>query len=413
MSTESTLTPASPRAKRRQGSPVHVAASGVARVLARLAEHSYDEAWLQCQIHANPSILPIWEIEPSCWPAVPVCMELPLASGFVDNLLVSRDGNLVLVECKLWRNPEARRKVVAQIIDYAKDLMRLDYAGLERQIEQVSGDEALTRQIEQAKQGKTSFLYEIAGSDLTEGEFVDAVACNLRRGRFLLVIAGDGITESVEAITDYLQQHAGIHFTLAMVQLAVFDLGGKEHLIVPSVAMRSVNIVRGIVEIQDGKPTITGPPPSAHAASLSEAQFMEGLDKRVAGTSTRLRELLDRGQDLGLQLATKRTMLVRWALGEAGGPNLLGVWPDGNVETNYVWSLEGPVPRDRILEFLAEWARSIPGSKVSSAPKIPGLRHESRPLNVWDLLDHADAWLQVVRRFRETVLDLQRRAPAD
>ena len=30
----------------------------------------------------------------------------------------------MLIECKLWRNPEARREVVGQILDYAKVLTR-------------------------------------------------------------------------------------------------------------------------------------------------------------------------------------------------------------------------------------------------------------------------------------------------
>jgi hypothetical protein len=32
-----------------------------------------------------------------------------------------------VVETKLWRNPEAHRSVVAQIIDYAKDLSKMSF----------------------------------------------------------------------------------------------------------------------------------------------------------------------------------------------------------------------------------------------------------------------------------------------
>jgi hypothetical protein len=56
-------------------------------------------------------------------------MELPLPSGYLDNLLVKPLG-----ESKLWRNVEARREVVAQIIDYAKDLQTLTYDALESAI---------------------------------------------------------------------------------------------------------------------------------------------------------------------------------------------------------------------------------------------------------------------------------------
>jgi hypothetical protein len=58
-------------------------------------------------------------------------MELPLASGFVDNLYATPDGDLIVGETKLFRNPEARREVVGQVIDYAKDLSALSYEQLE------------------------------------------------------------------------------------------------------------------------------------------------------------------------------------------------------------------------------------------------------------------------------------------
>ena len=67
----------------------------------------------------HPSLLPVDQIEPAFNTVVPICIELPMKSGFLDNLLVTPAGDLALVECKLWRNPEARREVVAQIIHYA------------------------------------------------------------------------------------------------------------------------------------------------------------------------------------------------------------------------------------------------------------------------------------------------------
>jgi hypothetical protein len=52
---------------------------------------------------------------------VPICTELNTPAGPIDNFMVSPSGLPVLVECKLWRNPEARREVVSQILDYAKE----------------------------------------------------------------------------------------------------------------------------------------------------------------------------------------------------------------------------------------------------------------------------------------------------
>jgi hypothetical protein len=84
----------------------------------------YNEAWLQNLLARRPQALPIDEIEPAMAGAVPACLELPTAAGNADLVLVSPQGDLVVIECKLWRNPLARRQVVGQIIDYAKELPR-------------------------------------------------------------------------------------------------------------------------------------------------------------------------------------------------------------------------------------------------------------------------------------------------
>src|SRR6266702_37392 len=92
---------------------------------------SYDEAWLQNLIMLQPGLLPVGQIEPVFLNMVPICTELPMRAGFVDNLFVTPAGDLALVECKLWRNPEARCEVVAQIIDYATEISTWTYETLQ------------------------------------------------------------------------------------------------------------------------------------------------------------------------------------------------------------------------------------------------------------------------------------------
>jgi hypothetical protein len=56
---------------------------------------------------------------------------------------------------------------------------------------------------------------------MDEIAFHDAVSRNLKRGRVLLLIVGDGIREGLETMTEFLQQHAGLHFTLSIIELAL------------------------------------------------------------------------------------------------------------------------------------------------------------------------------------------------
>jgi len=72
------------------------------------------EADIQALIHAHPACLPIAEIDPMFLGPVPICTELNTPAGPIDNFMVTPTGLPVLVECKLWRNPEGRREVVGK-----------------------------------------------------------------------------------------------------------------------------------------------------------------------------------------------------------------------------------------------------------------------------------------------------------
>jgi hypothetical protein len=105
---------------------------------------AYDEAWLQRLIMSHPRVLPVDQIERAFEDLIPICMELPTTSGgYLDNLLITPRGDLALIECKLWRNPEARREVVGQIIDYAKDLSAWTYEKLQGAISRAKSPDGL------------------------------------------------------------------------------------------------------------------------------------------------------------------------------------------------------------------------------------------------------------------------------
>lgn len=200
------------------------------------------EATLQQLLHDHPSCLPIAEIDPLFCDPVPMCMELRTSVGSIDNLLVTASGLPVLVECKLWRNPEARREVVGQILDYAKELTRWSSSDLQREVAQhvkYDGNPII-------------HLLEQAGHTVDEATFNDALTHNLRRGRFLLLIVGDGIREGVEAITEYLQVHAGLHFSLGLVELPIYVVNESQRMVVPRVLARTELIKRTVIAAPDG-----------------------------------------------------------------------------------------------------------------------------------------------------------------
>ena len=113
--------------------PLLIQSDGIARSLERVplsgpaSAVAYSEAWLQDLLYRFPSALPIAEIDNSFAGLIPVCREMNTPAGPVDVVYVTPNGRPVIVEAKLWRNPEARRKVVGQVLDYAKELGRFSF----------------------------------------------------------------------------------------------------------------------------------------------------------------------------------------------------------------------------------------------------------------------------------------------
>lgn len=216
--------------------PARLSAGGGAR----------NEKWLQALLFENPELVILDRVETRTGEFVPLVREFPLqrAEGtvFLDILGVSRSGRLVLIECKLWRNPQARREVIAQTLEYAALARGLTY-----------GD--LTAKVKQGRRNQPSAnpIYDLARDrwpDLDESAFVDAVSRSLDVGDFYLIVAGDGIRSDLHAISDHLNSSglAAARFSLLDIQL--WEDGRGRMLIVPTVPVRT-EVIRQRVLIGD------------------------------------------------------------------------------------------------------------------------------------------------------------------
>ncbi len=212
---------------------------------------SFDEYWVQELIKDHPDILPINQLEPIFTPAVSIGREVSTRVGYIDNLFISPSGYITIVETKLWRNLEARREVVGQIIDYAQELSGWDYAQLDRSVREYS-----TKCLHKP-QGLFELVQAQAGEALDETDFVDSVSANLSAGRFLLLIVGDGVREGIEAMSRFLNDKTGLHFTLGLVELQAFKVPStSQRLILPQVVTHTTEVVRHVIRLENGQMAI-------------------------------------------------------------------------------------------------------------------------------------------------------------
>lgn len=258
----------------------------------------FDEAWLQELLFQDPELLPVSEVEPVFDGLIPLCRELRTGVGPLDLLFINEHGLLTIVECKLWRNPEARRSVVGQILDYAQEIHRYDYDELNRRVKQARKD--------------SKGLFEIVADqsgEIHEAGFVDEVSRNLRLGRFLLLVVGDGIREDVENISRYLQDHATLNFCFGLVEQAIYSLGEEGYFVQPRLLTKTVEIERAVVRIEGTRSFVDVVIPEAEPGetnrkarrfTISEQVFFEELAEAFPSEAPLLQSLLRELEEIGI-----------------------------------------------------------------------------------------------------------------
>ncbi|MYF69678.1 MAG: DUF4268 domain-containing protein [Proteobacteria bacterium] len=302
----------------------------------------YDEAWLQRLVFEHAETLPIDEIDRAYAGAVPICTELWTPAGAIDVLYATPQGKLVVLEAKLWRNPEARRKVVGQVLDYAKELSRWTYEDLQREINRATGshgDALLDKVVE-------------ASGDMDRTAFIDEVSRSLRQGRFLILICGDGIREGVAMITDFIQRHGTLQFTFGLVEMAVYRMPNRGLLVQPRVLAQSLIVKRTVVSLE-----------SEGLVALDEDEAEEDLDDFAKYCLRFWTELIDRLKLDDTSVPRPKptrggTLFLKMPKGSGGARLILYcLKKDEQVGVLLVFS-PGPLA-DRVFESLREDRREI------------------------------------------------------
>lgn len=370
------------------------------------------EAAIQRLIHDFPSCLPIAEIDPMFCGPVPICTELNTTAGPIDNFMVTPSGLPVLVECKLWRNPEGRREVVGQILDYAKELTRWSSSDLQREASRRLG-----------REGNVILeLVQAAGHPVDEADFNDALTLNLRRGRFLLLIVGDGIREGVEAIAEYLHAHAGLHFTLGLVELPAYSLANGDRLIVPRILAKTLVIRREVISVPDGYAVVEDADGVAEKSSSL-------ADPYVEARLSFLRDLLNgfhftdpeqptpsptpKGYCFIYMPAPKSTCWINISV----RPDQVGLWLVANRETVGDKALQRVAEEwEEIRPMLGDdaelrpWRADLTRKWIAAElPATPFDSPDERQQAIKWLRDRMNAWVSVFRpRIRSAVADIER-----
>ena len=246
--------------------------------------------------------------------------EYRVAVGSIDVLLLSSEGRIALVETKLSSNPELRRSVLAQVLDYLTHLAD----SLDTSMPEIPKDEN--------------------GAPVAN---VDDIRESVAQGDILVIIVSDDIDLRVARLSrGLISDHVTKQWDVVLMDLALYrplSDSSATCMIVPHICNLVVSEPRQVVRVvvEGETPTarvlverITGDEASPVRQRWDEKRFFENLDAENA--PSQVRELAAKLHELAGEFP--RSVRVAWGTGREGsmvvkrnGQGLIEIYGSGRI----------------------------------------------------------------------------------
>jgi len=205
----------------------------------KLEEGYASEEELQMFLRDHAELIPVDEIELGTPPLLCIGWEVSVASGSEDLLYVDETGLLTIVETKLRKNPEARREVVGQVLEYGAQASAWSPDDIEMKAQKFLSSAECPQEyrgltLEQAMR----YFLERTDSPTREAfsyeNFLNLASGNLDRGHIRLVIAIDEPPDPLLRIVEFVNRFSE-RFEMYLIQLKRFqDIATSQNIFVPA-----------------------------------------------------------------------------------------------------------------------------------------------------------------------------------
>jgi hypothetical protein len=190
----------------------------------KVEKSSFDkEDFLQQYIYENPESIPLYDIKEDIRLLI-LAREFQTTSGPIDALGIDREGEIYIVETKLFKNPD-KRTVIAQSLDYGAALWKR------------SGDFA---EFMSALEASATFGVPLITKlrdffDLSEEEaaaLLGSMRQNLSEGAFRFVVLMDRLDDRLKDLVNYVNQNS--QFDVYAVEFEYYKHESQE-IIIPKI----------------------------------------------------------------------------------------------------------------------------------------------------------------------------------
>lgn len=281
-------------------------------------------------------------------------------SWYLDHLFVDQDGMPTLVEVKRGSNPELRRKVIGQMLDYAANA----------QLGWPPGDlrSRFEERCRRESADSSSAVRSALGDEIDPDSLWRAVDDHLRRRELRLLFVTDRMVPELRRVVEFLNEQMDSVEVLAL-EIRQY-LGGGHKTLVPTLFGRTL-------AAEEKKS-----PSGGRGEPWTAARFFAALEKNKGPEECAIaRELLDWSSAQGAEIwwGRGRQMGSFGPVFLPSGPRVYPfvVWTYGQVELQFQWLVSKP-PFDRqdAREALRQRLSAvlgfeIPTDKTEKRPSFP------------------------------------------
>lgn len=180
----------------------------------KIDKSSFDkEDYLQEYIYDNPESIPLYDIKEDIHLLI-LAREFPTNSGPIDAIGIDEDGDIYIIETKLYKNPD-KRTVVAQALDYGAALWKHsnDFNEFTALL-----DKDIQKTFKVSLNEKLKDFFELSDDELTE--LLDRVKANLDDGILRFIVLMNSLDSRLKDLIVYVNQNS--QFDIYAVELEYY-----------------------------------------------------------------------------------------------------------------------------------------------------------------------------------------------
>lgn len=328
------------------------------------------EDYLQKYIYDNPESIPLYEIKDD----IRVCIlgrEIPTNSGPIDALGVDADGEIYVIETKLYKNPD-KRLVVAQVLDYGASLWA-DTIVFDEFINLF--EKEAVKKFDMSIKERLKDFFKLTVEEVSI--LLENLKRNLGNGNFKFVVLMDRLEARLKDLIVFINQSS--EFDIFAVELEYYKFKDYE-ILIPD--LFGAEVKKNIKK-------------SVKRKKWDESKFFQELDQLDKKYVKSIRKLYD--------FSKKEADQISWGTGVSRGSfnpkfknvsvrSLYSVFTDGTLQINFGWLNDN----EETLRKRKRYGKSLKKIDDLSIPKDFDESESYINIPIEDWYRHTDQFIEII-----------------